>query len=70
MAAQSKTNVDANVRTFVLFSDEGHGGKVTKGAVRYSDGNGHQFYLRKEELATEGKTGWPEKIVLSVTLNW
>lgn len=70
MATAKATTVDPNVRTFVMFSDEAKGGKVTKGAVRYSDGNGHQLYLRKEELATEGQAGFPEKIVVSVTLNW
>lgn len=69
MAAARKEEV--NTRTFVMSSDESMGGKVTKGAVRYSDGNGHQLYLRKEELRTEGQSAeFPQKIVLQVTLNW
>jgi len=28
--------------------------KVTKGAIRYADGEGHNIYLRKEEAAKLG----------------
>ena len=37
--------------------------KVTKGAIRYGDGNGHTIYLRKEELPD------PAPKAMDVTLN-
>ena len=37
--------------------------KVTKGAVRYADGNGHNLYLRKEEA---DKIGNPQSIKVTV----
>lgn len=37
--------------------------KITKGAVRYSDGEGHSLYFRKEEL----KEPYPKKISIKVT---
>lgn len=71
MATSARKNDDTNTRTLVMSSDESMGGKVTKGAVRYSDGNGHQLYLRKEELRTEGQAAeFPQKIVVAITLNW
>lgn len=38
--------------------------KVTKGAIRYADGNGHNIYLRKEEAA---KLGNPEHVKVTIT---
>ena len=37
--------------------------KVTKGAIRYADGGGHNLYLRKEEAATIGN---PESIKVTI----
>lgn len=37
--------------------------KVTKGAVRYSDGKGHNIYLRKEEAEELGN---PVKVTVTV----
>ena len=40
-----------------------HQDKVTKGAVRYSDGKGHSIYLRKEEAE---KLGSPQNVEVTV----
>jgi len=37
--------------------------KVTKGAIRFSDGDNHNLYLRKEEAA---KLGNPQHILVTV----
>ena len=37
--------------------------KVTKGAVRYADGSGHNIYLRKEEAAALGN---PQNVTVTL----
>ena len=59
------TKIDPNVKTFTLVLN-----KETKGAVRYSDDDGHSVYFRKEELKVEGKAGFPQQIKLQATLVW
>lgn len=36
--------------------------KVTKGAVRFNDGEGHQLYFRKEEIPS----AWGDKIEVTI----
>lgn len=64
-AAQNKTTVPADSRTWVLSHK-----KSTKGTEVYADDNGHQIYVPKSDLVTEGKSGAPQKIVFQLTLNW
>jgi len=39
--------------------------KETKGAIRYSDGDNHNLYLRKEEAVQLGK---PDHILVTITV--
>lgn len=53
-------------RTFTLVQE-----KVTKGAVRYKDEDGHTLYFRKEELTVEGHSGqFPRELKVSVNYVW
>ena len=62
---KQRTEIDPDVRTWVLTHR-----KSTKGTEVYADDNGHQIYVPKAELVQEGKTGFPQKIVVGLTLNW
>lgn len=37
--------------------------KETKGAIRYSDGDGHNIYLKKDEAA---KLGTPDSVEVTI----
>jgi len=53
-------------KTYVLKQN-----KVTKGAVRYADGDGHSLYFRKEDLAVEGHSGQiPTEVRVDATFVW
>jgi len=61
--ATTKTTPD---KTFTLAQE-----KVTKGAVKYGDTDGHNQYFRKEELTVEGHSGqFPKAVKVEVTFIW
>lgn len=64
-APKQRTEIDADARTWVLTHR-----KSTKGTEVYADDNGHQIYVPKDDLKQEGKSGFPQKIVFHLTLNW